>query len=475
MGIWKSSFNYSPLFMGNLWKSKQGIHTIVPSLVPSLSTGPAPLAVQFDATLTTSSSVSDTFRQVLYTFSFGDTGSGTYTTTGNSKNTESGGPLCWHVFETPGTYTVTVVANDGVSSAQTTVIITVQDPNTVFSGTATICVDPAGSTGWGPIGASYTTSIPATSTWSNKRIMLKRGSDFTSTGGLLVMQANNWQVVAGGTGAAPIIDSISIGTDRPPADFSIWPDNCTISDLSCTNGFRLGGMGKHHLALRCSTGTSLYENDVGWSMYYMFDDPYQLLPITSWQVPKYHLIADCSFPGSKTNQGYNLFVTADSNLGVIGSTFGSTIYHNMRIEQAYKFFISNNTMLGDGASDTYHTLKVHGGNLTEYAEPLTTASNLWASNYGVVQNNSFGSATCPFAWLTAFCPENDTSVEGVENVLVLNNTYYRSQVGQIDIIYGGKRITYINNTVSGGTLTVGTGHDAALPVEWQGPYYSSRA
>lgn len=449
--------------------------TVTPALAASRVSGPAPLAVMFDAMGTTSTAVADTFRQVLYTFDFGDPSSGTYSLTdGASKNVEAGGPLAWHVFETPGTYTVTVVTNDGTSSSQKTMAITVQDPNVVYAGASTICVDPAGSTGWGPAGATYATAIPATSTWNNTRIMLKRGADFSAAGQLLVMQAANWQVVAGGTGAPPIVDSIAIGTDRPPADFSIWPDNCVIADLACSNGFRLGGMGSHHLALRCSVSSSVYETDMGWSTYYMFGDQYQQLPIASWQVPKFHLCADCSFPGSKDSQGYNLFVPADSGLGVIGCHLGASMYHNMRITQAYKFALAHNQMDGDCYSGTYHCLKVHGGDLTEYAEPLAASEQLWASRYGVVQHNIFGSAACPYAWLTAFCPENDTSAEGVEDVLVLNNTFIRSQTGQIDVAPGGKRISMIGNVTTGGTWNFSPGHEAALPVEWRGPYYTSR-
>lgn len=445
-----------------------------PALTASRTSGPAPLAVQFDAIATVSSAVADAFRSVRYTFDFGDPGSGTFAVDGSSRNSEQGGPLAWHVFETPGTYSVTVTADDGASTAQKVVTITVEDPDAVYAGAATICVDPAGTTGWGPAGAAYSTSIPPTSSWGGKRIVLKRGSDFTSAGSFSVMGAADWQVVAGGTGAPPIVSSISIGVDRPAADFSVWPDRCVIADLACTNGYRLGGMGSHHLALRCSTGSSTYEVDMGWSTYYMFGDQYQQLPIGDWQVPKFHLNAECSFPGSKDSQAYNMFVPADSEFGFLGCQFGSVMYHNLRIAQGHKFFIAHNSFAGDSYNGSYHCLKVHGGDLTEYAEPLSAAEQLWASRYGVIQKNVFGSATCPYAWLLAACPENDTSAEGVEDILVLDNTFVRSIDGQRDIVPGGRRITTEGNTVQGGALSWSTGHEAALPAEWQGPYYTSR-
>lgn len=447
---------------------------LTPALVASRLSGPAPLAVMFDALGSVSSSVQDAFRQIEYTFDFGDSGSGTYPIDGASRNVEQGGPLAWHVFETPGDHEVTLTADDGTSVAQISVTVTVLDPDVVYAGEATVCVDPAGSTGWGPAGAAYTTAIPATSTWGGKRIMLKRGADFSSAGSLSVMQAADWQVVAGGSGAAPTVSSISIGVERPPADFAVWPDRCVIADLACANGFRLGGMGSHHLALRCSVASSVYETDMGWSDYYMFGDQYQQLPIASWQVPKFHLLAECSFPGSKDSQAYNLFVGADSHFGVVGCQLGSVMYHNMRVAEAHKFVIAHNGLPGDSYSGIYHCLKVHGGDLTEYAEPLGADARLWASRYGVIQNNVFGSATCPYAWLVAVSPENDQSAEGAEDILLLNNTFVRSVDGQTDVVAGGRRITMIGNTTTGGTWGWSRGHEASLPAEWVGPYYTSR-
>lgn len=453
--------------------------TINPALVASRTSGPAPLAVMFDAVGTTSTNVPDAFRQVLYTFSFGDSGAGTYTLTdGASKNVESGGPLAWHVFETPGTYLVTLVANDGTSSAQKTVTITVQDPNVVYAGAATVCIDPAGTTGWGPSGATYATAIPDVSTWSNKRLMLKRGSDFTSAGEFWVANAStNFQVVAGGTGAKPKVQAIRVGAGRPPADATVWPDYCTFVDLYCVNGLYLGGYGSHQLGLRCDIDPTCQQMGFGWNVYNMFSDPYQQLPIGNWPVPKYHLLADCSFPGNQTNAWYNIYCDAAHSAGILGCYFDQVVYHNVRVVESQKAFIAHNNLRANSLSTSYHALKMHGGSLTAYAEPLTLTNGSWSSRYGVVQNNQFGSPSCQYPWLTAFTPENglDQGQEGVEDFLVLNNTFTRSLQGQLDVVVGGRRISAIGNTVVGGTFTMQTGHDEALPAEWKGPYYTSRA
>jgi hypothetical protein len=74
----------------------------------------------------------------------------------------------------------------------------------------------------------------------------------------------------------------------------------------------------------------------------------------------------------------------------------------------------------------------------------------------------------------AICPQNDTSAEGVTNVLIQNNAFIRNSHTVQDLTLAGKQLTYRNNTVkSGGSFWEGIGHDAALPTSWKGPYYSN--
>src|SRR5512145_1297788 len=79
------------------------------SLVPSRTSGVAPLAVFFDATGTTRSSTFRPFHDVEYRWDFGDPVSGNWqptdgSRTGRSRNSATG-PVAAHVFGAPGTYT----------------------------------------------------------------------------------------------------------------------------------------------------------------------------------------------------------------------------------------------------------------------------------------------------------------------------------------------------------------------------------
>src|SRR6185295_12922369 len=105
---------------------------ITPAIVPSRTSGVAPLAVFFDATGTTSTGTTKPFHELGYQWNFGDAAT-TWATTGAPKNSATG-PIAAHVFESPGTYTVTLTVTDGVNNATASATITVSNPNTVFSG-----------------------------------------------------------------------------------------------------------------------------------------------------------------------------------------------------------------------------------------------------------------------------------------------------------------------------------------------------
>ncbi|MCP4346196.1 MAG: PKD domain-containing protein, partial [Desulfobacterales bacterium] len=118
--------------------------TILPysnALTASRTSGVAPLGVFFETDLTSSAAFSNTF----YSWNFGDSSSGTWAETGTSKNIDTG-PVSAHVFETPGEYTVTLTAknNSGTIGAET-VLITVENPETVYAGTNTVCISRSDS------------------------------------------------------------------------------------------------------------------------------------------------------------------------------------------------------------------------------------------------------------------------------------------------------------------------------------------
>ena len=224
------------------------------NIVPRLN-GVAPLAVFFDATGTTATATSRPFHDLEYRWDFGDRtggvlnlsppvtitnpaaiGTSTWNTGSrpgaNSRNSATG-PVAAHVYETPGTYTVTLTANDGTNSVTNNCTrITVQDPELVFSGANTYCIagwnSPArtalsmlptpGQGGCPPtakavVQPNFTTAIN-TYAKTGKRVLFRRGDTFVSTPytpasgvtvGADITATGPGIVGAFGTGAAPLI------------------------------------------------------------------------------------------------------------------------------------------------------------------------------------------------------------------------------------------------------------------------------
>lgn len=113
----------------------------------------APCFVFFNAQASSDLESTREFHELDYRWNFGDPNSGTLRTGGPANTTR--GPLAGHMYETPGSYTVSLeVADPDGQTHSTTRSITVQDPVSFFAG-ATYCVSRGNSFGsWCPAGAT---------------------------------------------------------------------------------------------------------------------------------------------------------------------------------------------------------------------------------------------------------------------------------------------------------------------------------
>jgi hypothetical protein len=87
------------------------------------------------------------FHTLLFEWDFGDAASGTWPTSGQSRN-RAIGAIAGHLYEKPGTYTVTLAVSDPLTQGSTaTSRIVVADPDAVFSTSNTMCVANSGTPG----------------------------------------------------------------------------------------------------------------------------------------------------------------------------------------------------------------------------------------------------------------------------------------------------------------------------------------
>ena len=181
------------------------------------ASGVAPLSVFFDATDTVSADTARPFHDIEYRWNFGESsgpGIGMWSEGSrpglNSRN-EAIGPVAGHVYETPGTYTVTVTDARRTVSYQCQ--ITVEDPEVVFAGARTACFSTSGNFAGCPAGASRTTTADfgvvksaATATNSVRRLLLRRGERWVLGTTATLTAPGPGTIGAFGVGADPVIE-----------------------------------------------------------------------------------------------------------------------------------------------------------------------------------------------------------------------------------------------------------------------------
>ncbi|MDQ7745469.1 hypothetical protein [Hydrogenophaga pseudoflava] len=444
---------------------------ITVALVASRISGPAPLAVRFSAVGTTTSiaGVTDTFRQLLYTFDYGDPGSGTWPISGGSKNSDASGPLGAHIFDTPGTYVVRCTGGRGGSSGYGEVTITVTDPATVFPGTATVYISPSANYSGAPAGAELRTTMPVIS--SNKRYMLARGE---SHGALLIPGGvTGTQVVAGGSGAKPLVSTIKVGDELVPPG-TLFPDDITIEGLQCS-GEIVQTAYVRRLLLKDIDQPSHSKIDLGAASDYWSEN------LGDRYGPTLPVARDLFVVGCYS-RGTNLTFGITGHLieaAVLGCDFKGSAQHTLRAWSAYHAVISHNALRGGSADGIRHALKMHSSGVATFTPGQAYGSGAaWATSKVVVYRNLFSDATDNNAFAAVFGPQNDGSAEPLEDVIVEGNVFARGSNFVSDLQLAGRRMTYIGNTlaVGGGAADVTAPglHAVGLPVDWQGPYFNSR-
>jgi hypothetical protein len=186
------------------------------SVAASRASGLAPLSVFFDATGTVSRVTLRPFHDIEYRWTFGEiSGPGVArwshgSRAGVSSRNFATGPIAAHVYETPGTYPVTVT--DGAKTVSYTCQITVQNPDIVFAGARTACFSTSGHFDGCPSAATRVTTADfqavakwATASNSVRRLLMRRGEKWTTASTAQIAVPGPGLIGAFGAGARPVI------------------------------------------------------------------------------------------------------------------------------------------------------------------------------------------------------------------------------------------------------------------------------
>ena len=379
------------------------------SVVPSRTSGVAPLAVFFDASGTTGAG--RPFHDIEYRWNFGEDPAvlatlpgGANWTNGSTKGSRNlaTGPVAGHVFETPGTYTVTLSAFDGTNTATATTTITV----TAISGANTFCVSsnsvpvagvggcPAGATGaqqpdWPTLVNTYVTA--------GKAVLLKRGDTFNASVSPNGIRNTGGLIGAYGTGVLPVITSsvASIGL----IGFATLGSDWRVMDLNfvqTTPNNTSVAIGSDNTAPRQIT--VLRVTTTG------FSHAVSLVLLTI--PPDQIAIVDSNFSVGSTilASSYGLFCGDCTKVMVLGNhvNIGSagTTNHNIRLEGVVSFSYSNNTILAAAGVGSNDGFSIRG-----------------TTRFGVISDNNFPAGG------GGINPSSNTSSTAPQDIIVERNWF----------------------------------------------------
>ncbi len=438
--------------------------------------GPAPLAVQFDATGTTSSLAGQhPFHQVRYSFNFGDERGQTWAISGLPKNVQTGGPVAAHVFDQPGVYQVRVRATDLAGGySERSVSVEVLDPNAVYAGAGTTCVSAASNFSDCPAGASRVTTLPNSAAFNGRRVLLRRGETFGSIE--IAHGSQNVQVGAFGTGAKPRVANILVGAIGPSS--SAFPRDITFMDLNILQRFEqfvtMSRLLLYRNTFEVPTGEFVVAQiNLASALQYVVEH-HTLAPSQYFQ-PRELFVVENQLRGSTANPHLNM-AGEGSRFVIMGNDMGTAQQHTVRLWGMYKGFIAHNALRGRSSDGIRVALKIHSGGLGEYNDNYAISGSTWASRQIVIANNRLGDSTDNNSFTGGASPENNgpDSRQGLEDVVLENNVFHRGPNTNTEFILMGRRMSSRGNTrADGGAPNINQYGNSyqLLPAEWVGPFY----
>ena len=412
---------------------------ITTSLIASRTSGVAPLAVFFDATETFATTTNNPFSELHYAWNFGDTGSGNWSaTSGRSKNIDSG-PVAAHVFETPGSYTVTLTVRDQQGNINNNhVTINVQDPDLVFSGNNTICFSATGNFQACPSAAQQITTSDFSTAMSylasGTRLLFRSGENWQTASSYTINVPGPGIIGAYGNGEQP---SFHVNSDDElfqlsgaEPNFSDWRFMDFTVHGSGVNShlFKFEGTVKQVLMLRLYIH-DLWRSMVGDESYsnYYFNNGYSEQTLHDAVA-----IVESTIENTDDN-GANI---SAQRLMFLGNTSQHSKAHVLRVMWTQKAVISHNYLHNGGASN--HLLKLHaptwqerGLGFQRYTEHVVLSANVFHGTDS--------------AWLITLGPQDSERDERLKNILVEKNILNSGSGTQTGIRISGQDTTIRNN------------------------------
>jgi hypothetical protein len=378
------------------------------------------------------------YGSFYYEWDFGDPGSGHFTTGRQnsegvypSKNSATGF-VAAHVYETPGTYMATLRVIDAAGTEYEYIqnITVLSEP---VGGWTTYYVSSSdgndSSDGLSEATPFSTLAKAITMVGTNRRILFKRGDNWTDNKEYLISATGPGIIGAYGTGAKPIIKRTLSnygtilrfsGNDWRLMDIELIGPNTGASTDGAGVSPRAGG--SHLLVFRVTVsgfGQAITTN-------------------FNYNLPIGYLVSECN-SGTLHNfleDFYGGFVQG----GLIGNDFGESGEHICRIIHARKCVIQANDMTNPGGA---HSLKFHN----QYFGVSTPEGR-----FTVISDNFFSQ---PSGWTVALGPQNANYDERTRDVVFERNyvrgssvyAWLRNSVFRNNIVVAGSQQEHLEGVV----------------------------
>jgi hypothetical protein len=431
-------------------------------------TGIAPLAVSFNS-IGTSADASLTalpFHELSYKWEFSDTSDTPEwvygPTTANRKKNVAYGPVAGHVFEKPGTWTVTLTAMSSGSTRvteQKTLTVVVSNPASLATACVSNTVLPIAGVGGCPVGATgqFITSWTAMGSLANtyKRILLKRGDVWNSDGHFSLNSSQVGGVISAyGPGAVkPKVNLVSDSTAFYLNKTSDW----RIVDLEISGN---GVQGHSKNGITVNNGNNFLISDVIISDVFIgIGSSYT----TGLTIERSHIHS--LFDSSQGMPGIAMFLENTDDLSILGSKFSdSPATHVVRLQGTERAVVSNNLI--ELAGPTRNALSIRG-KTTSGAVPW---SNYWTQH--VIVNNNVIDNSVRGGYALYVGPQSVGHAERVREVIVEGN-YIKGKDLYAASFQVAENLTVRNNILSSYyayTVGLGLGGNAAGSPATNGSY-----
>lgn len=396
------------------------------------TSGVAPLLVFFDTIDTGAEGLESPFRWksgvvqprdrdgAQYSWDFGDAASGAWATTGNSRNTATGYTAA-HVYELPGTYTVTLSVTD-----ETGVTRTYAEAITVsaFRGRTYYVAANGSDTNDGldprkPF-ATFDRGFAAVNGGTNRRLLLRRGDTFDSRG-VKITRPGPGIIGAYGAGARPVLrvagregGILVAAEDWRVMDLDIVGPGLETDEAAAV-GYTNHVQTRNALVLRVRS--SRFRVGLGngdWKPIYA--TPHDG---NAW--------VDCEVDSAQVNGAY----VGGRRLALMGNDIHDIVTsHVLRVWQAHKAVISNNRLWNPGP--TRAALKLHG---------TTDGDGRPPTRWVTVSDNLIRGKT----WSVAVAPQDTITDERPSHVVLERNRFFAEPSVQVDLFVNASDVLVRNN------------------------------